>query len=48
MNNMFMDKSEEYLRELQKFFDLADNITDKKLKKSIVYQMLKLEKLLKK
>lgn len=36
-----------YLKELQKFLDLADNIKDEKLKKNIVYQMLKLEKLLK-
>lgn len=37
----------DYLKQKQKFFDLVDNIKDEKLKKSIVYQMLKLEKLLK-
>lgn len=41
-------RSEEYLKQKQKFFDLVDNIKDEKLKKNIVYQMLKLEKLLKK
>lgn len=38
----------EYLKQKQKFFDLADNIKDEKLRKNIVYQMLKLEKILKK
>ena len=37
----------DYLKQKQKFFDLVDNIKDEKLKKNIVYQMLKLEKLLK-
>lgn len=41
------NKNEKYLIELQKFFDLTDNIEDEKLRKSIVYQMLKLEKILK-
>ena len=38
---------EEYLKEFQRFLDLVDNVTDEKLRKSIVYQMLKLEKILK-
>lgn len=42
---MIMD--EEYLKEFQKFLDLVDNVSDEKLRKSIVYQMLKLEKILK-
>ena len=37
----------DYLIQKQKFFDLVDNIEDEKLKKEIVYQVLKLEKLLK-
>ena len=40
-------KKQEYLKQKQKFFDLSDNIKDERLKKNIVYQMLKLEKLLK-
>lgn len=40
------NKQKEYLKELQKFYDLVDNIKDENLRKSIVYQMLKLEKLL--
>lgn len=40
-------KIEKYLIQKQKFFDLTDNIKDENLKKNIVYQMLKLEKLLK-
>ena len=39
--------NKKYLKELQKFYDLADNIEDEVLKKDIIYQMLKLEKLLK-
>ena len=38
---------EEYLKEFQRFLDLVDNVSDENLKKSIVYQMLKLEKILK-
>ena len=41
-------ENQEYLKQLQKFFDLTDNIEDENLRKSIVYQMLKLEKLFKK
>ena len=46
--NKINKENEEYLKQKQKFFDLTDNIEDEKLKKNIVYQMLKLEKLLKK
>lgn len=45
--NINKKDNKEYLKQKQKFFDLADNIEDVKLKKNIVYQMLKLEKLLK-
>ena len=34
-------KNKSYLKELQKFFDLADNIENEKLRKRIIYQMLK-------
>lgn len=35
------NKDKNYLKELQKFFDLADNIENEKLKKKIIYQMLR-------
>lgn len=35
------NKNSQYLFELQKFLDLADNIEDEKLKKLIISQMLK-------
>ena len=37
-------KNEQYLFELQKFLDLADNIKDEKLRKTIISQMLKCDK----
>ena len=33
--------NKQYLTELQKFLDIAENIEDKELKKQIIYQMLK-------
>ncbi len=39
-------KSEEYLNELQIFLDKADNIENEKLKKDIISQMLKCDKVL--
>lgn len=39
-------KNEKYLKELQKFFDLADNIKNEKLKKRIIYQMLKCDEII--
>ena len=39
-------KNEQYLFELQKFLDLADNIKDEKLRKTIISQMLKCDKCL--
>lgn len=34
-------KNKSYLKELQRFFDLADNIPNENLRKRIIYQMLK-------
>ena len=34
----------QYLFELQKFLDLADNIKEKELRENIIYQMLKCDK----
>lgn len=38
------NKNSQYLFELQKFLDLADNIEDEELKKMIIGQMLKCDK----
>lgn len=35
-----------YLKQLQKFLDLAENISDDNLKKKIIYQMLKCDETL--
>ena len=43
-NNKWKNKNPQYLFELQKFLDLADNIEDEKLKKAIISQMLKCDK----
>lgn len=40
------NKNEIYLKQLQKFFDLADNIQDEKLKKAVIGQMLKCDETL--
>ena len=42
--NAWKNKNEQYLFEVQKFLDLADNKEDEKLKKLIIYQMLKCDK----
>lgn len=42
--NKWKNKNSQYLFELQKFLDLADNIEDEKLRKSIISQMLKCDK----
>ncbi len=39
-------KDEKYLEELQRFLDLADNISNEDLKKRMIYQMLKCDKVL--
>ena len=36
----------DYLFELQKFLDIADNIEDNDLKQRVIYQMLKCDKVL--
>lgn len=40
------NKNKMYLKQLQKFFDLADNIEDEKLKKIVIGQMLKVDETL--
>ena len=44
--NKWKNKHEQYLFELQKFLDLADNIKDEQLRKAIISQMLKCDKCL--
>lgn len=39
-NREWKEKNDQYLRELQLFFDRVDNIKDEKLKQSIIGQML--------
>ncbi len=39
-------QNKEYLRELQKFLDRADNIKEQELKEDIIKQMLKCDNLL--
>ena len=43
-NNNWKNKYEQYLFELQKFMDLADNIENENLRKLIIAQMLKCDK----
>ena len=40
------DGNKEYLKEIQKFFDKADNISDENLKQDLIYQMLKCDSVL--
>lgn len=42
--NKWKNKNSQYLFELQKFLDLADNIEDEKLRKLIINQMLKCDR----
>ena len=42
--NKWKNKNSQYLFELQKFLDLADNIQDEKLRKLIISQMLKCDR----
>lgn len=44
--NKWKNKNEQYLFELQKFLDLADNIKNEELRKAIIAQMLKSDKCL--
>lgn len=45
-NQMWKRSSKKYLFELQKFLDLSDNIQDKEIKKIVISQMLKCDKIL--
>lgn len=40
------NKNENYLFELQKFLDLVDNIEDEEMKKIIINQMIKCDRIL--
>lgn len=42
--NKWKNKNAQYLFELQKFLDLADNIKDEELRKLIISQMLRCDK----
>lgn len=44
--NKWKNRNEQYLFELQKFLDLADNIENEELRKAIISQMLKCDKCL--
>ena len=39
-------KDERYIKELQKLFDLIDNVEDEKLKKNILEQVVKFDNVL--
>ena len=45
-NSNWKNLNKEYLFELQKFLDLADNIENEKLRQEIINQMLKCDKCL--
>lgn len=40
------EKNQEYIKELQKFLDITDNIMDEDLRLKIIYQMLKCDEVL--
>lgn len=40
------EKNEKYLKELEKFFDIVDNVENEELKLRIIYQMLKCDEVL--
>ncbi len=40
------EKNQEYIKELQKFLDITDNIADEDLRLRIIYQMLKCDEVL--
>lgn len=46
INDEWKNKDKKYLKELQMFLDVTDNIEDEKLKKNIVYQMLRCDQIL--
>lgn len=45
-NKAWKEKSKGYLRQLQKFLDVADNIEREDLRKSIIAEMLKCDMIL--
>lgn len=45
-NRDWKEKDKKYLFELQKFLDITENIKDESLKKRIISQMLKCDKVL--
>ena len=45
-NKDWKEKNKRYLKELQNFFDKADNIEDSNLKQKIIGQMLKCDDIL--
>ena len=46
MNRQWKDNNEEYLKELQKLFDIVDNVKDEELRKRIIGQFLKCDNIL--
>lgn len=40
------EKNLEYIKELEKFLDIVDNVENEKLKLDIIYQMLKCDEVL--
>ena len=46
LNKEWKEKNKKYIKELQNFFDKADNITDTDLKRIIINQMLKCDDIL--
>lgn len=40
------EKNEKYLKELEKFLDIVDNVENEDLKLRIIYQMLKFDEIL--
>lgn len=45
-NKTWKEKNKIYLKELQSFFDQADNIQDEMLKRDIIFQMLRCDNVL--
>ncbi len=45
-NRNWKEKNKNYLKELQNFFDKADNIEDQNLRQNIISQMLKCDNIL--
>ena len=45
-NKDWKEKNKKYLKELQNFFDKADNISDENLRNKVISQMLKCDDIL--